>query len=94
METLSLFPEKTNVEFVEVVGDDRLFVRVWERGVGETLSCGTGVCASMVAANLKGLVGSSARVTVPGGDLEVRWDEEGVLLTGTARRVFNGETVT
>ena len=47
----------------------------------------------MVAANLKGLVGSSARVTVPGGDLEVRWDEEGVLLTGTAGRVFNGEMV-
>lgn len=93
VEANRIFPEKTNVEFVEVESDTRLLARVWERGVGETLSCGTGACASMVAANLKGLVGPRATVTLPGGDLDVRWDTDEVLLTGMARRVYNGETV-
>jgi diaminopimelate epimerase len=93
VENLGIFPERTNVESVEVSGNDRLIARVWERGVGETLSCGTGACASMVAANLVGRVGSRATVTVPGGELEVRWETGGVLLTGTARRVYDGETV-
>lgn len=87
------FPERTNVEFVQVAGGGRVKARVWERGVGETMACGTGSCAILVAANLNGLAGRAATVVLPGGELFVEWREEEVLLTGPARRVFDGETV-
>jgi len=93
LENHRMFPEKTNVEFVHAVSSDRLDVRVWERGVGETMACGTGACASLVAANLKGLAGRRATVTLPGGDLRVEWLEQQVVLTGPARHVFDGKTV-
>jgi diaminopimelate epimerase len=88
-----LFGERTNVEFVQVVNEERLEVRVWERGVGETMACGTGACASLVAANLNGFTGRKAVVALPGGELEVEWLDEGVRLTGPARHVFDGRTV-
>ena len=93
LENHSLFGERTNVEFVRVVNEERLEVRVWERGVGETMACGTGACASLVAANLNGLTGRKAVVALPGGELEVEWLVEGVRLTGPARHVFDGSMV-
>jgi diaminopimelate epimerase len=85
------FPERANVEWI-VVADGRLDVRVWERGVGETLACGTGACACLVAANLLGLVGRRATLRFPGGDLEVEWGpDDHVYLEGPATHVFDGE---
>ncbi|HEX5951435.1 MAG TPA: diaminopimelate epimerase [Actinomycetota bacterium] len=82
-----LFPEKTNVEFVGLEGDG-LRARVWERGSGETMACGTGACAALVAANEAGLVPSRAEVRFPGGTLVVERTDDDVLLTGPAERVF------
>jgi diaminopimelate epimerase len=93
IETLPLFSERTNVEFVKVRGRDALEVRVWERGVGETMACGTGACAALVAANLNGFTGRRASVRLPGGVLEVEWLDEGIVLAGPARHVFDGKTV-
>ncbi len=85
-----LFPQRTNVELVAVQGD-ALKVRVWERGIGETMACGTGACAALVAANEAGLVPPRAEVRFPGGVLEVERREGGeILLTGPAERVFEG----
>lgn len=85
------FPQRTNVEFIRV-DDGRIDVRVWERGVGETLACGTGACACLVAANLMGLAGRRAVVRFPGGDLDVEWAEDDhVYLAGPATFVFQGE---
>jgi diaminopimelate epimerase len=85
------FPHKTNVEFAQYVGDDHILLRVWERGVGETLACGTGACATLVAATLACIVGRSATIELPGGELQIRWDEDGhVYMTGPAQTVFSG----
>ncbi len=85
------FPERVNVEWIRVE-DGRIDVRVWERGVGETLACGTGACAVVVAANLMGLAGRRAVIRFDGGDLEVEWAEDGhVFLEGPAAHVFDGE---
>jgi diaminopimelate epimerase len=85
------FPERTNVEFVRVE-DDAVTVRVWERGSGETMACGTGACASLVAASRTGLVGRRATVRFPGGDLKVEWrPDDHVYLDGPATFVFEGE---
>ena len=88
------FPEKTNVEFIEKVNDHELKMRVWERGVGITLACGTGACASLVAAALTGRTGTRAVLHLDGGDLEIFWDREStghVFKTGPAVQVFEGE---
>ncbi|HEX5707916.1 MAG TPA: diaminopimelate epimerase [Pyrinomonadaceae bacterium] len=87
------FPEKTNVEFVRVIDRENIEARVWERGVGETLSSGTGACAAAVASAANGLTGRRVRVSMPGGALEVVWREEDgeVLLTGEAEAVYSGE---
>jgi diaminopimelate epimerase len=90
VETHPLFPQRTNVEFVEARDRERLVVRIWERGVGETLACGTGACASLVASKLNGKCGERATVMVPGGTLEVRWGQGSVFLTGPARHVYDG----
>ena len=88
----SAFPNRTNVEFCEVTGDDSLRVRVWERGSGETRACGTGACAAVVAGVLRGLVSEQTKVELPGGNLEIDWSDRGdVMLTGPARRVFSGD---
>jgi diaminopimelate epimerase len=85
------FPERVNVEFLRIEGG-RIDMRVWERGVGETLACGTGACASVVAANLMGLAGRRATVRSAGGDLDVEWaDDDHVYLAGPATFVFEGE---
>ena len=87
------FPERTNVEFIQVSGGgDLIRVRVWERGVGETMACGTGACATLVAATELGLVDRKARVKFPGGLLELEWAEDDhVYLTGPATYVFDGD---
>jgi len=91
IETHERFPNKTNVEFAEYVGEDRIRLRVWERGVGETLACGTGACATLVAGTLACIVGREAVIDLPGGELLVRWDEdEHVYMTGPAVEVYRG----
>jgi len=87
-----IFPSKTNVEFIRVIDRTRIVMRVWERGSGETFSCGTGACAAVVAARLKGLVNSSATVELLGGELTIEWKgiEFSVFMTGSSIFVFNG----
>lgn len=88
------FPEKTNVEFVFVKSRNYIDLRVWERGCGITLACGTGACATVVAANLKGLVDDGpVTVNLPGGELVIEWDKEKnvVFMTGPAKSVFVGQ---
>ena len=93
VENNPLFPERTNVEFVQIVTPQRIGMRVWERGTGETLSCGTGACATLVAAVMKGKAQRKATIELLGGELEVEWNEKTnkVTLTGGAEWVFNGE---
>jgi diaminopimelate epimerase len=92
IEAHSAFPRKTNVEFVQVISENEMRVRVWERGAGMTLACGTGACASLVSAVLNGKTGRMATVHLPGGDLEVEWAEHGdVYMTGPAEEVFTGK---
>lgn len=85
-----LFPERTNVEFASLIGLDRLRLRVWERGTGITLACGSGTCATAVAAHLRGLTGRQVTLEVDGGVLEVDWRDDGVWLTGPTAHVFDG----
>jgi diaminopimelate epimerase len=82
------FPNKANVEFVAIEPDGGVRLRVWERGVGETMACGTGACAALVAANEAGLVARRAPVRYPGGELIVERLDDQVRLTGPAQRVF------
>jgi diaminopimelate epimerase len=82
------FPNRTNVEFVNVSGPDELTMRVWERGVGETLSCGTGACAAAAVAHRRGLVGTTVTVKVPGGDLAVELGDT-IRLGGPVVHVFD-----
>jgi diaminopimelate epimerase len=86
----SRFPHRTNVEFIAVTGPDALTMRVWERGVGETLSCGTGVCASAAVAHRRGLVGEHVTVRVRGGTHEVDLAET-IRLHGPVTHVFDTE---
>lgn len=86
-----LFPQRTNVEFVSVTGPDRLRMRVWERGTGVTLACGSGACAVAVAAHLRGLTGRQVALRLDGGDLAVDWRDDGVWLTGPVAHVFSAE---
>lgn len=87
-----LFPKRVNFEIVNVDGPDRLTARVWERGSGETMACGTGACAIAVAARLSGHCGDVVDITLPGGTLKIEWDGVGqVFLDGPAVEVFSGE---
>jgi diaminopimelate epimerase len=87
------FPYRTNVEFVAATGEGHLRMRVWERGAGVTLACGTGACAAAVAAHLRGLTGRKTKVTLDGGDLDIEWRENDghVLMTGPTGFSFAGE---
>lgn len=87
------FPERVNTEFVEVLDRKNVFMRVWERGTGETLACGTGCCATAVACVLNGLTDSEITVKLLGGELSIQWDREEntVYMTGPAATVFEGE---
>ena len=86
----ALYPSRTNVEFASRTGPDRLRMRVWERGTGVTLACGSGACATAVAANLRGLTGRRVVLQMDGGVLEVDWRDDGVWLAGPVARVFDG----
>jgi len=92
IETLPVFPKKINVEFVEVLSPTALKMRVWERGAGITLACGTGACATLVAAVLAGKSERAATVTLPGGSLQINWSDKDnhVYMTGPAQEVFSG----
>ncbi|MHB9026304.1 MAG: diaminopimelate epimerase [Armatimonadota bacterium] len=92
IETNPAFPRKTNVEFVQVLSPTHLKMRVWERGAGITLACGTGACATLVAAVLTDNAGRSATVELPGGPLHIVWNAEDnrVYMTGPAEEVFAG----
>ncbi len=87
------FPERTNTEFVKVIDRHNVEMRVWERGTGETLACGTGCCATAVACVLNGLTEREVTVHVLGGDIRIEWDEKEntVYMTGPAEIVFEGE---
>lgn len=91
IETDPLFPEGVNVNVASLAGPDHLRLHVWERGAGLTRACGTGACATAIAAMQRGLVGRSAKVTLPGGDLTITWsDEDRILMTGPATEAYRG----
>ena len=90
-ENHALFPKRTNTEFIQIVSRNNILMRVWERGSGETLACGTGACAALVACVLTGKTDRAATVSLAGGDLYIEWDTSGtVFKTGPAREVFSG----
>lgn len=86
------FPNKVNAEFIEIINKNNIKMRVWERGVGETLACGTGACASVVASILNGYTDRTVTVELLGGKLDIEWNKEDnhVYMTGPARTVFEG----
>lgn len=88
-----IFPRKTNTEFIEVIDRQTLNMRVWERGAGETLACGTGACAAAVAAILNNYCDRKIKIHLLGGDLEIEWSKENnhVYMTGEAVTVFEGQ---
>jgi len=88
----SAFPKRTNTEFIQVVRPDYIKMRVWERGAGATLACGTGACASVVAGVLTGKCDRTCTVELPGGCLDIEWSEidQRIYMTGPAQRVFTG----
>lgn len=93
-ENLSIFPEKTNVEFVEIIDRDNIKMRVWERGTGETLACGTGACCSVVAGYLNDFTNRKVKVELLGGNLEIEWKlNNHIYMTGPAVTVFKGEWI-
>lgn len=89
----SCFPKRTNTEFVKVIDRQNVQMRVWERGTGETLACGTGCCATVVACVLNGLTDATVTVKLLGGEINITWDREAnlVYMTGPATTVFEGE---
>lgn len=92
-ENHEMFPRRTNTEFAEILDRKNIRMRVWERGTGETLACGTGCCATTVAAVLRGLVDEDVTIHVLGGDIQVCWDRKDnlIYMTGPATIVFEGE---
>jgi len=92
IETHKAFPERTNVQFVQVCNPGEMIVRTWERGAGETLACGTGACASVIASVLNDFTGRSVLAHLPGGDLRIEWmGDQRVVMTGPAEEVFEGD---
>ncbi len=92
LENHPAFPQRTNVEFIQVLNRGNIKVRVWERGAGATLACGTGACAALVGCVLNNFTDRQVTVHLPGGDLDVSWGEDNhVYLTGPAEEVFTGE---
>lgn len=86
----SVFPDRANVEFIKIIDRNNIMMRVWERGTGETLACGTGTCAAVVASNLNGYVDEKVNVRVPGGVVEIEYSGGDVIMTGEAAWVFSG----
>ena len=93
LENYKYFPHKTNVEFVEIVDDKNIKLRVWERGVGETNACGTGACAGTMIAIKEKLTGNDVTVNLKGGNLQIHYDknENIIEMTGEAQMVFEGK---
>ena len=93
LESHERFPNKVNVGFMEIIHRRFVHLRVYERGVGETMACGTGACAAVVAGQLRGLLDSSVEVKLPGGNLQIEWLGEGhsVMMKGPATKVFDGQ---
>lgn len=93
VETNMNFPERTNVEFVEILDNQNIKMRVWERGAKETLACGTGACASSVVCNTEGYTSNQVTVHLKGGELNINWDKENnhIYMTGPAVTVYEGE---
>jgi diaminopimelate epimerase len=85
-----LYPQRTNVEFASLTAPDRMRMRVWERGAGITLACGSGACATAVAAHLRGLTGRRVLLDLDGGLIEIDWRDDGVWMTGPTAHVFDG----
>lgn len=96
IETNEVFPERANIEFINIHAPNEITMRVWERGVGETMACGSGACAALVAAHLNGKAERKAVIHLLGGDLVIDWQEEDnhVYMTGPASFVFTGEIPT
>lgn len=90
VETSALFPEKTNVEFINIINRGKIKINVWERGCGITLACGTGACASTVAGIKKGLLDNKVEAVLPGGSLIIEWEGGNVYMTGPALKTFTG----
>ncbi len=86
------FPNKANIEFIQIIDEGHIKMRVWERGAGETLACGTGACAVCVSSNLKGKTNNKVEVQLLGGNLQIEWNKENnhVYMTGPAKTVFEG----
>ena len=95
IEINTAFPRRTNVEFAQIIDKNTIKMRVWERGAGETLACGTGACATTVACVLNGLTNRKVKIELLGGSLEIEWKKENnhVYMTGPATTVFEGEIV-
>ncbi len=93
LEKDSHFPKRANIEFIQLVDKNNIKMRVWERGAGETLACGTGACASVVACNLNNYIENEANVELLGGTLNIKWDKKNnhIYMTGSATTVFEGE---
>jgi len=93
LENHERFPQRANVGFMQVISQDHIKLRVWERGVSETLACGTGACAAVVVGQIQSKLASTVQVDLPGGSLQVRWQGEGhpVRMTGPAEHVFDGQ---
>ena len=93
LEVAKAFPKKANIEFAQIINKSKINMRVWERGAGETLACGTGACATAVACNLNGLTERMVNIELLGGNLEIEWnkDDNHVYMTGPAVTVFDGE---
>ena len=93
LEVDKAFPKKANIEFVQIIDKENIKMRVWERGAGETLACGTGACATAVACNLNGLTDRKVNIELLGGTLNIEWNEKDnhVYMTGPAVTVFDGE---
>ena len=93
LEVDKAFPKKANIEFAQIIDKENIKMRVWERGAGETLACGTGECATAVACNLNGLTGKKVNIELLGGILNIEWNENDnhVYMTGPAVTVFDGE---
>lgn len=92
LESHPRFPQRTNAGFMQVISRNEIRLRVYERGAGETLACGTGACAAVVAGRLRGLLDETVTVHLPGGDLSISWPGEGqpVRMTGPCKKVFEG----
>lgn len=92
IENNPIFPNRTNVEFVEIVDKNNINVRVWERGAGETFACGTGACAAVVASGLNGYTDENVTVKLPGGKLKIEWGKDNhIYMQGPAKTVYEGQ---